>query len=59
MQQRSWSATRTVGLVLLMMGVYLCVASLPAQAVQYQIGDIFAGVGLGQVKHFNSSGTLI
>jgi hypothetical protein len=33
----------------------------PAQAnhIPYAVGDVFAGVGAGSIKHFNSSGTLL
>lgn len=45
--------------MLLLIGLFIFASSQPAQAVLYQAGDIFAGVGTGKVKHFDSSGTLI
>src|SRR5262245_18240984 len=33
--------------------------ALEASGVAFQTGDIFAGVGNGQIKHFRSDGTLV
>ena len=55
---RSGLAPRTRWLlVAAAMGAFL-VAAHPASAAPYALGDVFAGVGNGQIKQFSPTGTL-
>jgi hypothetical protein len=55
---RSGLAPRTRWLlVAAAMGAFL-LAAQPASAAQYALGDVFAGVGNGQIKQFSPTGTL-
>ena len=38
--------------------VAFLLAAQPASAVPYAVGDVFAGVGNGQIKQFSPTGTL-
>lgn len=58
-----WRRPRVCGLAgsLLLGSLGLVALSPPASAnhIPYAVGDVFAGVGLGQIKHFSPTGTLL
>jgi hypothetical protein len=50
-------ASGVIRVALVGLGVLFCATA--AWAVQYQVGDVFAGAGSGQIRHFSPAGTLI
>jgi hypothetical protein len=46
-------------MLMCLIGLNLAPQTAKASGVPYAVGDVFAGVGNGKIKHFNSSGVLL